>query len=40
MCSKYFDYSKFNNQHKLGGDLYDHLMSTGIFTMILSKIFI
>jgi hypothetical protein len=38
-CSKYDIHSRFNNQHN-GEDLYDHLMSTRIFTLMMNKIFI
>ena len=37
--SEYDKHSRLNNHHTWG-DLYDHLMSTSIFTLIMSKIFI
>ena len=39
-CSKYVNHSRFESHYKLGGDLYDHLMNTKIFTLIVIKIFI
>ena len=33
---KHDNHCTFNNQHQ-SGDLYDHLMSTSIFTLILDK---
>ena len=38
-CSKYVEHSKLNSQHDWE-DLYDQLLSTGIFTLIMNKIFI
>ena len=38
-CSKYAKHSKFNNQHDLE-DMYDHLMSTRNFTLIINNLFI
>ena len=35
-CLKYVTHSRFNGQHNLG-DLYDHLISTIIFTSIRNK---
>ena len=41
MCSKYGTPSRLNIQHNWGGGLlYDHLTSTGVFTLIMNKIFI
>ena len=37
MCSKYDKHSRFNNHHNWR-DLYDHLMSTRILTLIMNKI--
>jgi len=42
-CSEYDNHSKLDNEHRFslgGGDLYDHLMSTKIFTLIMNEIFI
>ena len=39
MCSKQVNHSKLNNQHNWG-NLYDHLMSTRIFTLVMNEIFI
>ena len=38
-CSKYANHSTLNSQNHWG-DLYDHLMTTKIFTSIVNKIFI
>ena len=45
MSSRFVDLSRFDCQQNLGGgwgsgDLYDHLMSTNIFTLMLKKVFI
>ena len=37
-CSKFANYSRFNNQHNWG-NLYDHLMSTRNFTLTIKKMF-
>ena len=39
MFSKYVNHSRLNSQHDQG-NLYDHLMSTRIFTLIMHMIFI
>ena len=39
VCSKYDNHFSFNSEHNLG-DMFDHLMSTRIFTLIMNKIFI
>ena len=39
-CSQYNIHSRFDNQHNWERDLYDHLMSAKIFTLILNQIFI
>ena len=36
MCSKYENHSRFNGQYNWD-ELYDHLMSTRIFTLIMNK---
>ena len=36
MCSKYGNYSKFNDNQHNWEDLYDCLMSTRIFTLIMN----
>jgi hypothetical protein len=38
-CSKYDNHFQLDSEDNLG-DLYDHLMSTQIFTLIMNKIFI
>jgi hypothetical protein len=41
-CSKYDNHSRLTSKHSCvgGGDMYDHLMSTGKFTLTMNKIFI
>jgi hypothetical protein len=39
-CSKYDNHSRLTSQHSCGGDMYDHLISMGKFTLIMNKIFI
>ena len=38
-CLEYDNHARLNSQHNWG-DLYDHLMSMRIFTLIMNKIFI
>ena len=42
LCSKYDNHSRLNShEHHRGGagDVYDHLMNTRIFTLVMNKIF-
>ena len=42
-CSQYFNLYKINSQHNFGGGgcaLYDHLMSTSFFSLIMNKLII
>jgi hypothetical protein len=39
MCSNYANHPSFNGQHDWG-DIYDQLMATRMFTLIMDKIFI
>ena len=38
-CSKYYHHSRLNNQHDWG-DLYEHLIDTKTFTLMMNRIFI
>ena len=39
-CSKYNNHSRCKSQHNWGGGLYDHLMRTRIFTLMMNNTFI